>query len=87
MVVPDSHCAVRRSAHAAAGTDAVRWSVKEEDGSSREGKVSFASLAPLRSLKSGPAVECRRLVIPAPAKIGYHLLRLKRAGSIPPKCG
>lgn len=41
------------------GIEVVRWSVREEDGASREGEVSFSKLAPLRARKAGSAVECR----------------------------
>jgi hypothetical protein len=80
MVVPESIAPFAVPLTLPRGTDAVRWSVKEEGGSSREGEVSFSRLAPERSRKAGPAVECRRLVIPAPANIGYHLLRIEAAG-------
>ncbi len=83
MVVPESIAPFAVPLTLPRGTDAVRWSVKEEDGSSREGEVSFSRLAPQRSLKAGPAVESRRLVIPAPAKIGYHLLRIEAPGLDP----
>jgi 4-alpha-glucanotransferase len=84
MVVPESIAPFAIPLTLPRGTDAVRWSVKDEDGSSREGeKVSFSRLAPQRSQKASPAVECRRLVIPAPAKIGYHLLRIEAHGLDP----
>lgn len=68
------------------GIEVVRWSVREEDGASREGEVSFSQLAPLRARKANSAVECRRLVIQAPAKIGYHWLRIEARDSSPLKC-
>ena len=34
------------------GIEVVRWSVREEDGASREGEVSFSQLAPLRARKA-----------------------------------
>jgi 4-alpha-glucanotransferase len=83
MVVPESIAPFAVPLTLQRGTDAVRWSVKEEGGSSREGEVSFSKLAPERSRKAGSAVECRRLVIPAPAKIGYHVLRIEAPGLDP----
>ena len=83
MVVPDSIAPFAVPLTLPRGTDAVRWSVKEQDGSSREGEVSFSRLAPERSQKARPAVECRRLVIPAPANIGYHVLRIEARGLDP----
>ena len=83
MVVPDSIAPFAVPLTLPRGTDAVRWSVKEQDGSNREGEVSFSRLAPERSQKARPAVECRRLVIPAPANIGYHVLRIEARGLDP----
>ena len=62
------------------GIEVVRWTVTDEDGASREGEVSFAKLAPPRSRKRSPEVERRTLVIQAPAKIGYHRLRIDAHG-------
>ena len=75
MVVPDPLPPFAVPLTLPRGIDAVRWSVGEEDGSSREGEVSFSNSRRARS--ASPAVECRRLVIQAPAKIGYHLLRIE----------
>jgi 4-alpha-glucanotransferase len=65
------------------GIEVVRWSVREEDGASRGGEVSFSQLAPLRARKTGSAVERRHLVIQAPPKIGYHWLRIEAHGLEP----
>lgn len=83
MVVPESVAPLAVPLTLPRGTDVVRWSVREEDGPSREGEASFAKLAPQHSRKASPAVECRRLVIPSPASIGYHWLRIEAGGLDP----
>ena len=83
MVVPESIAPLAIPLTLPRGTDAVRWSVTEEDGSSREGEVAFARLEPQRSRKASPTVECRQLMIPAPAKLGYHRLRIEAPGLDP----
>jgi 4-alpha-glucanotransferase len=83
MVVPESGAPLAVPLTLPRGTEVVRWSVREEDGTSREGEVSFSKLTPLRSRKAGPAIERLRLVIQAPAKIGYHWLRIEAHGLDP----
>jgi hypothetical protein len=83
MVVAESAARLAVPLTLPRGIEVVRWSVREEDGASREGEVSFSKLAPLRARKAGSAVECRRLVIQGPAKIGYHWLRIEAHGLEP----
>src|SRR4051812_12088341 len=64
MVVPDSIARFAVPLTLRRGTDAVRWSMKEEDGSSRGGEVAFSRLAPQRSPPGSPAVQWPRLAIP-----------------------
>jgi 4-alpha-glucanotransferase len=61
-----------------AGTGAIRWSIREEEGTTREGEESFSEVELMRSSKlDGRAVERCRLVVEAPAVIGYHWLRIE----------
>ena len=78
MVVHDAGSPLAVPLTLPAGTGAIRWSIREEEGATREGEQSFSELELLRSSElDGRAVERCRLVVEAPAAIGYHWLRIE----------
>jgi len=63
-----------------AGTDTLRWQIREEGGATREGRVK---LRRTKSATSAYTEERRNLRIPTPQSFGRHSLRIEGEGLAP----